>query len=348
MSLLDFLRPQGAQMPGMAQQPSGLARILQPEVALPMAAALLGNQGNMQNFGNAFGAAGPALMQQKELQAQTAKDNKTYEFFKTQAPEYAQLIDAGMPVKQAWQTYTQQRFAKEKGQGIINAGAGNLYNSETNEWLSAPGGGVEGVAGLTPVWLRDEETGKPVLGQMRKDGTVVRSGMPDGTSAVGPYDVNFDRAAGTAAGKGTGEAAVALPGVQQMAGKVSQQVEDLKADPYLSRMLGPVDSRLPNVTADAARVQSKIAQLTGEAFLSARQALKGGGAITDYEGQKAEAALARLNQAQSVEDFNAALDEFNYHVQLGLHLLQQQAGKQRMEQGTPGAPVDYKSKYGLD
>jgi hypothetical protein len=76
--------------------------------------------------------------------------------------------------------------------------------------------------------------------------------------------------------------------------------------------------------------------------------LKGGGAITDYEGQKAEAALARLNQAQSVEDFNAALDEFNYHVQLGLHLLQQQAGKQRMEQSAPGAPVDYKSKYGLD
>ena len=346
--LLDFLRPQGAQAPGAMSQPSGLARILQPEVALPMAAMLLGNQGNLANFGNALGAAGPALQQQKELQAQTAAQNKTVEFFKQQAPEFAQLIDAGMPVNQAWQTYTQQRFAQPKGQGYINAGAGNLFNSETGEWVSAPGGGVDATAGLMPVWLRDEETGEPVLGQMRKDGTVVRSGMPEGTQAIGPYDVNFDKAAGTASGKGTGEAAVALPGASQMASKVAEQVEALKADPYLPSMLGPVDSRLPNVTADAARVQSKIAQLTGEAFLSARQALKGGGAITDYEGQKAEAALARLNQAQSVEDFNAALDEFNYHVQLGLHLLQQQAGRQRMEQGAPGGAVDYKSKYGLD
>jgi hypothetical protein len=115
MSLLDFLRPQGAQMPGMARQPSGLARILQPEVALPMAAALLGNQGNMQNFGNAFGAAGPALTQQKELQAQTAAQNKTVDFFKQNAPEYGAMIDAGMPVNEAWQLYTQQRYAKPAG-----------------------------------------------------------------------------------------------------------------------------------------------------------------------------------------------------------------------------------------
>ena len=80
--------------------------------------------------------------------------------------------------------------------------------------------------------------------------------------------------------------------------------------------------------------------------------LKGGGAITDYEGQKAEGAYARLNQAQTPEDFKAALDEFNFYVQQGLQKLQAQAGQQRMGGGYPqqpqgGAP-DYKSKYGLD
>jgi hypothetical protein len=61
--------------------------------------------------------------------------------------------------------------------------------------------------------------------------------------------------------------------------------------------------------------------------------LKGGGAITDYEGKKAEEAFARLSQAQTVEDFNQALDDFNYFVQQGLRKLEAQAGRQGMDQG---------------
>ena len=90
-------------------------------------------------------------------------------------------------------------------------------------------------------------------------------------------------------------------------------------------MLGPVDSLLPNVSEDAARVQGKMNQIQGGAFLQARQLLKGGGAITDYEGQKAEAAFARLAAAQNPEDYKAALDEFNYFVQQGLKKLEAQA-----------------------
>ena len=64
----------------------------------------------------------------------------------------------------------------------------------------------------------------------------------------------------------------------------------------------------------------------GGAFLAGRQLLKGGGAITDFESQKAEAAFARLNQAQSPKDFKAALDDFNSAVQEGVRKLEQQAG----------------------
>jgi hypothetical protein len=110
MALLDALFGQRAQAPGAMQQPSGLAGLLDPAVALPMAAGLLGNQGNSQNFANAFGFAAPAFAEQKKLKAQTAKDNQTIEFFRAQAPEYAQMIDAGMPVSQAWETYTKQKF----------------------------------------------------------------------------------------------------------------------------------------------------------------------------------------------------------------------------------------------
>jgi hypothetical protein len=306
--------------------------LLRPEVALPIAGQLLGGQGNQQNFGNAMTVGGLAMGKQREVQAQTAQDSKTYNFFKQNNPEFAQMIDAGAPVDHVWKLYTEQRYAKEKGQGIINAGAGNLYNADTGEWLSAPGGGVEGAAGLTPVWLKDEN-GNPVIGQVTKDGRVLRSEVPEGLAPMGPYERAFESGAGGKAGEATGTAQGALPAAAVMAQRINQQVEELKSDPYLPRMLGPLDSRLPNVTADAARVQSKISQLNSGAFLEARQALKGGGAITDFESKKAEEAYARLNQAQTEEDFKAALDEFNGYIQMGLQKLQVQAA-----QGAPRAP----------
>lgn len=326
MGLLDALFGQQAQVPGATQQPTGLQQLFQPQTAMPMAAALLGGQGDAKNFGNAFAAYG-------QTKAQTAAQNRTMDYFNKNAPEYAQMVAAGMPVEEAWKTYTQQKYAQKQGQGIVNAGGGNLYDSATKTWLSAPGGGVESKAGLTPVWLRDTKTGKPVLGQMRQDGSIVRSSIDQNLEPISPYDVNFDKASGTAAGTGAGTAAAALPGATSLANKISEQVSALKTDAYLPNMLGPINSHLPNVSSDAARVQSKITQLSGEAFLTARQALKGGGAITDYEGQKAEEALARMNQAQSVEDFNAALDEFNQHVQMGLQILQQQAAQRPLYQG---------------
>jgi hypothetical protein len=79
-------------------------------------------------------------------------------------------------------------------------------------------------------------------------------------------------------------------------------------------------------------------QIQGGAFLEARGLLKGGGAITDYEGKKAEEAYSRLNAAQTPEDYKAALDDFNYYVQQGLQKLQAQAGQQRLGQPmVPGA-----------
>jgi len=88
-------------------QPRGgfLQQLLAPENAMPIAAALMGQQGNGQNFSNAMSAYG-------QTAAQTAGKNKTLDFFRKQAPEFAQMVEAGMPVNEAWQTYTQQRYAK--------------------------------------------------------------------------------------------------------------------------------------------------------------------------------------------------------------------------------------------
>jgi hypothetical protein len=332
--LFDLLMGGGqAQMMGEASQ-NPLQRLLDPSFALPMAAGMMGNQGNAGNFGQGLQNAAPFMMMAKKDRAQTAERNKTLEYLQQSNPELAQMVAAGMPINEAWDTLAKQRFGKQDSQGIINAGSGNLYDSVNQKWLSAPGGGAEGIAGLQPVLLQDEN-GNTVIGQLTKDGKLIRSQIEDGLTPVNPYQKNFEASKGAAEGKVTGEAAGALPGVSQMAQHLNEQVESLKSDPYLPSMLGPMDSRLPNLTQDAGRVQGKLDQLQGGAFLQARQMLKGGGAITDYEGQKAEAAYARLNQAQSPEDFKAALDEFNMYVQQGLAKLQQQAGQQRMGGGMP-------------
>jgi hypothetical protein len=63
-------------------------------------------------------------------------------------------------------------------------------------------------------------------------------------------------------------------------------------------------------------------QISGGAFLQARQLLKGGGAITDFESQKAEQAFIRMNAAQKPEDYRKAMTDFLDAVRAGLPKLQ--------------------------
>jgi hypothetical protein len=58
-------------------------------------------------------------------------------------------------------------------------------------------------------------------------------------------------------------------------------------------------------------------QAKGQTFLQAFNSLRGGGAITEEEGKKATAALARLDQAQTEESFLAAIDELEVMLRKG-------------------------------
>ncbi|EFM61775.1 Hypothetical protein BROD_2243 [Brucella sp. NF 2653] len=112
-------------------------------------------------------------------------------------------------------------------------------------------------------------------------------------------------------------------------------IDSLDTDPYLDSMVGPVNSRLPNVSGDAARVQSKMDQIGGQAFLQAFNSLKGGGQITEIEGQKATQAIARLNAAQNPADYRQALNELRQIVMNGVQRARQQAGGGGASQTAP-------------
>lgn len=67
-----------------------------------------------------------------------------------------------------------------------------------------------------------------------------------------------------------------------------------------------------------------VERLGGQAFMQAREALKGGGQITDYEGQRAEAALVNLNASQSAEAYQRELRNFQVAIARGMILLEGQ------------------------
>lgn len=63
-------------------------------------------------------------------------------------------------------------------------------------------------------------------------------------------------------------------------------------------------------------------QIAGKNFLAAYSQLKGGGSITEVEGGKAEAAQARLATAQTKQDFDKAMNDFESALRTDLETTQ--------------------------
>lgn len=178
--------------------------------------------------------------------------------------------------------------------------------------------------GLNPLFGTDE-AGNVTVMQLGKDGTAIMTKLPEGvTPNLGIR--KEEEARGSAVGKQAGEAAADLSGARITADRTLGLIDELYNDPYLDSMIGPVQGRLPNVSASAGRVQSRMDQLQGTAFLEAYNMLRGGGQITEVEGKKAESAMARLRTAQSEADYRAALLDFRDAVETGISKLEARAG----------------------
>jgi GH24 family phage-related lysozyme (muramidase) len=206
------------------------------------------------------------------------------------------------------------------------------------------------VYGTTPQYYPDPNTGELQFGVVSNRGNFKPVATPGGKVLPPTYSVDrgtstdvITRAGGVPlssvpkdiagkerqqeVGKGQGQAQVDLPRVESNSDSILSMIEAVRSDPYLPRMTGPVDTWLPNLSGDAARVQSKVDQLGNQAFLQAFQAIKGAGAITDAEGAKATSALSRL-QSLGVNDadYPKALDDFRNEVIRLRDLAKQRAG----------------------
>lgn len=224
--------------------------------------------------------------------------------------------------------------------------------------------------GNSVIWGQDAD-GKWVAMQPSSGGGLVPATTPDGINLVPPGISNLDlgnqfgirdRAgniistvdknltaaeAEKAAGKAQGEAQFDLPRVEQNALQTLAVLERMKTHPGREGATGFIQGALPSRSADQVDFQSLVDQTQGQSFLQAFQMLKGGGQITEAEGQKATVAISRLgNQRLSDKDYLQAIADLKEVINNGLARARKQAGVGEPAPASGGA--DYKSKYGLD
>lgn len=79
--------------------------------------------------------------------------------------------------------------------------------------------------------------------------------------------------------------------------------------------------------SDAASYEIRQKQIEGKAFLEAFQALKGGGSITEKEGEKGTAAIMRMNKASNEKEYIAAARELQGILRTGMDRSRAKAGQ---------------------
>ncbi len=233
---------------------------------------------------------------------------------------------------------------------------------------------VSGEYSLTPQYGTNEK-GETVLIQPGKSGEAIQTKLPPGvkiSSGVEKIDLGttwgiIDKRTGQMVGqqakdiegkesaeergKAKGLAQVSLPNVINKADQALKVIDDMLAHPgreTATGLSGTLDPRsyIPGTNSKDFQIRSK--QLQGKAFLEAFESLKGGGAISEREGEAATAAIARLDLAQSDEEYVAALKELRGIVSRGVEIARQKAGQSGQSAAVPQPNAALKAKYGLD
>jgi hypothetical protein len=166
--------------------------------------------------------------------------------------------------------------------------------------------------------------------------------------------ISAAKAGGTETGKSAAKAAADLPNaiesaergialIDEMVGKApvrdaSGKVIEKGTAPhpgfssYVGATLTPGARFLEG--SDTASFELRQKQIEGQAFLDAFQTLKGGGQITEKEGEKATAAISRMNKAASEVEYVKAARELQEVLREGV-----KRAKAKAARGGAGAPL---------
>jgi hypothetical protein len=213
------------------------------------------------------------------------------------------------------------------------------------ETLTQKGGQAE--TALTPTYgkMTDWKQGgvgrgqaPTVVMQLNKAGQSIATQMPPGVTPIAPDQMAGAKTTATVDAKTAGNARAVLPGAEQAYAITKHALDAVANDPSVkageaenfSKFAGVVPQQmLPTLPGtNRANFKNIVDQLSGQAFLNIRQALKGAGQVTDYEGAKGEIAISRMKAAAESGDdaaFKQALLDFNEAIDNGMRLLREQA-----------------------
>jgi GH24 family phage-related lysozyme (muramidase) len=211
--------------------------------------------------------------------------------------------------------------------------------------------------GLNPIFAQDKD-GNLIAYQLSKTGELKEVELPDGmtvTKGVQKMDLGThyqlintvtgekigepvpkaiqaaaeQQALGTAAGKATGAARAGLGAAEDKANLALSTVKRALAHKGLNAAVGAIQGRYIPDAIRGPEVTDYLAihqQIKGQVFSQAFETLKGGGSITQAEGEAATAAIARLDRAQSDGAYREALQELQGILQRGIERQRQRAG----------------------
>jgi hypothetical protein len=88
--------------------------------------------------------------------------------------------------------------------------------------------------------------------------------------------------------------------------------------------------------SDVASFELRQKQIEGKAFLEAFNTLRGGGAITEKEGEKGTLAIMRMNKASSEKEYVDAARELQEVLRTGINTMRTKAGQPSGSKGGGG------------
>lgn len=141
------------------------------------------------------------------------------------------------------------------------------------------------------------------------------------------------------------------PGLKNITGRLGGMIPDPDSFPGAYQLFKSATAG--TATGNALAMHE---QLRGQVFAVAFETLKGGGQITQIEGQKATEAAARMTRAQSTEEYKKAAAEFVAAYEEGLRKLEAAGRNGYFDYNEPAAPAApsaadpraaLRAKYGL-
>lgn len=335
--------PAGMTHPMLSQALGQRGSPTLPEALLAFGTGVLGSRG-----GNWFGSGANAV---QGLIAQDPGDLSALEVL--QANNELWELDERRRQDQMTRKQSQQRQAmleaivkdpaqpgwrREQAQMELS-GLGDVFEAPKSPWATEKSGTdivrVNAETGETEVLYQGEGDsapkwyggGQPVMLQDGRQGIAITNDqgqmevleLPEGAElrSSPEYQEGVARAQqrGREVGKDEGQSIAQFPVVEENAFQMTSLIDDLLADEAgIQRTFG-VMSKFPSIPGGkAADYEARLARLGGMSFLQAYQSLKGGGQITEVEGQQAKDAIVALATAQSPDQFKRELQRLRQAV----------------------------------